>query len=255
MSDGLSWQRLGLLLRNDLKRSYRSALVVSGTLALLALASPLIGVSDYIGSIFYQRFFIAVLFIWGTIATSLSFADLHGRTTNTAFLLLPASALEKTAARLLVNTVLLIAYLLVYTTVLSWLIESINAFVLGIRRDLFSPFDRLAWSVLPHYLVAQALFFLGAAWFRKAQYVKTVGAAAVVVFGLCAVAIGVMWLVGLATWGGGGLQIEGHLGSVVDRPLDWLLDVVLFAYYFALPPLCWFVAWLRVTETQVSHGI
>jgi hypothetical protein len=77
----------------------------------------------------------------------------------------------------------------------------------------------------------------------------------VLVFGLCAVALGIMWLVGLATWGGGGLRIEGQLGSVVDRPLDWLLDVVLAAYYFALPPLCWFVAWLRVTETQVSHGI
>ena len=54
---------------------------------------------------FLRALFIATLFAWGTIATSLSFTDLHGRATNTAFLLLPASALEKTVSRLLLSTV------------------------------------------------------------------------------------------------------------------------------------------------------
>ena len=38
--------------------------------------------------------FIAALFAWGTIATSTSFSDLHGRSTNSAFLLLPARPRE-----------------------------------------------------------------------------------------------------------------------------------------------------------------
>ena len=40
--------------------------------------------------------------------------------------------------------------------------------------------------MLPHYLVAQSLFFLGAAWFRKVHFVKTVGARLAIAFGLCA---------------------------------------------------------------------
>ena len=35
--------------------------------------------------------------------------------------------------------------------------------------------------MLPHFLVTQALFFLGAAWFRKVQFVKTVGSAVAIV--------------------------------------------------------------------------
>ena len=64
----------------------------------------------YVGEVgrselFYRIFFVAALFAWGTIATSSCFSDMHGRATNTAFLLLPASALEKTVSRLLIYTV------------------------------------------------------------------------------------------------------------------------------------------------------
>ena len=99
------------------------------------------------GPSFYRAFFIAALFTWGTIAASVCFSDLHGRGTNTAFLLLPASALEKTASRLLIYTVGLIAYLLLFTTLLSWVLEGINTLWVGERRDFFSPLDGLGWSV------------------------------------------------------------------------------------------------------------
>jgi len=37
--------------------------------------------------------------------------------------------------------------------------------------------------------------------------------------------------------------------------LDWLGNAAPIAYFYLLPPFCWFVAWLRVSEAQVSHGI
>ena len=248
MSDQLTSRRLGWVVRNDLLRNYRQVLVVSGTAALVALIVSLAGASDgVVGGGFYRALFIALLFGWGTIATSLSFSDLHGRATNAAFLLLPASALEKTLSRLLVNTIGLVLYLLLLTTVLSWLFEGLNTLAFGLRRELFSPLDRVAWSLLPHYLVVQALFFLGAAWFRKAHYVKTVGAAAAIVCALCALAVGIAWLFRAGAW-------ESGMGFD-DGPIALLVAIAPWAYYFALPAFCWFVAWLRVTETQVSHGI
>lgn len=249
MNEQLSLRRLSLMLRSDLVRSYRSALVVSGTAALVALVVSGFGALD--GSVgegptFYRAFFIATLFAWGTIATSVCFNDLHGRATNTAFLLLPASSLEKTVSRLLIHTVGLIAYLLVLTTVLSWLIEGVNAVWIGDRRGFFSPFDPVAWSLLPHFIVAQALFFVGAAWFRKVQFVKTVGAVLGIVIGLSAFAVLVALAIRTRT-------LEG--GLRVDEPIDLIVGVAPWAYYVVLPALCWFVAWLRVTETQVSHGV
>jgi len=250
VSDQLSWQRLVWLLRNDILRSHRSALLISGTAALVALVVSLAGAYDGDvgqGPLFYRAFFIAALFAWGTIATSVCFSDMHGRGTNTAFLMLPASALEKTVSRLLIHTVGLIAYLLVLTMVLSWLLEGINTLWIGERRALFMPLDDVAWLLVPHFIVAQALFFLGAAWFRKVQFVKTVGAAIAIQIGLSAIAAGLVWLVGPMSC----------LNSDCEQLVlfDWVADAAPVAYFYLLPPFCWFVAWLRVTETQVSHGV
>ena len=84
---------------------------------------------------------------------------------------------------------------------------------------------RLAWLLVPHYLVAQSLFFLGAAWFRKTHFVKTVGAVVALAIGLCAIAIGIAWLLGAANWGGGNMRIDGDFDGSVYRPLEWLADV------------------------------
>ena len=254
MNDQLSLPRLGFVLRGDLLRSYRSTLVVSGTAALVALLVSLAGAYDgSVGSgvMFYRIFFIAALFAWGTIATSVCFGDLHGRASNMGFLLLPASALEKIVSRLLIHTVGLIVYLLVFTTVLSWVFEGINTIAFGVRRGFFSPIDPVAWMILPHFIVTQSLFFLGAAWFRKVQFVKTVGSVVAIVLGLSCTFVAIAWLFG-GPWSDATIRFDGE-GQFV--PFEWLVDVAPFAYYYALPLYCWFVAWLRVTETQVSHGI
>jgi hypothetical protein len=249
VNEQLSGQRLAWVVRNDLLRSYRSALVVLSTAALVALLVSLAGAYDGDvgqGATFYRVFFIAALFAWGTIATSVCFSDMYGRATNAAFLLLPASALEKTLSRLLIHTVGLTAFLLVFTTLLSGLLEGINTLWIGERREFFSPLDDVAWTLVPHFLVAQALFFLGAAWFRKVQFVKTVGVAIGIVIGLSAFAVLVAWLLSPRGWGA---------GFHIDDPIDWIVEVAPWAYFIVLPLLCWFVAWLRVTETQVSHGV
>jgi hypothetical protein len=228
VSDQLSLQRLFWVLRNDVMRSYRSALVISGTAALVALVISL-GITYYgeVGNtaLFYRIFFIAALFAWGTIATSLCFSDLHGRATNSAFLLLPASALEKTLSRLAIYTVGLIVYLLVLTTVLSWVLEGINTLWVGERRELFSPFDRVGWMLLPHFIVTQALFFLGAAWFRKVQFVKTVGSVIAIVIGLAAFAVLVAWCcsLGLLLRVATALLVRGVAARVRDTGEPWNL--------------------------------
>jgi len=251
MNDQLSMQRLAFVLRSDLMRVYRSGLLISGTAGLVALVVSVIGAYDGEvgdGLTFYRAFFIATLFAWGTIATSVCFNDLHGRGTNTAFLLLPASALEKTLSRLLLYTVGMIAYLLLYTTFLSWVLEGINTLWIGEHRALFSPLDGVGWSLVPHFLVAQALFFLSAAWFRKVQFVKTVASVIGIWIGLCIVAVGLAYMVG---------PQRCLNANCLEFPfLEWVTDAAApVAYFYLVPPFCWFVAWLRVTETQVSHGI
>jgi len=249
VNDQLSMQRLAWVLRADLLRNYRSWLVATGTLALVALVISVFGAYDrVVGDEFYFVLFSVALFGLGPLATSQVFLDMHGRATNTALLLLPASALEKTLSRLLLVTVGLIAYLAVLTMMLSWVLEAINTLVFGVSRELYTPLEG-AWVILPHYLVVQSLFFLGAAWFRKLNYIKTIGSVLLIACGLAAIAAGIGWLFGSAIWN------EGIRINDFETPFDLLTNVAKIAYYFALPAFCWFVAWLRVTETQVSHGI
>ena len=246
MNDRLSLQRFAWLLRNEALRHYRSWALVSGTIALVALLVSVLGAWDRdVGSSFYQTLFIAALFGWGSIGTSRAFDDLHGRGTNAAFLLLPASALEKTAARLVTHTVALFLYLLILTTVLSVVLEGVNAALFDVRRPLFSPLDRTAWLIAPHYLAVQSLFFLGAAWFRKLHLVKTVGAVVAIAIGFALFGGVIAWLFGFFTPG----------QFFVDDPADVFIDTAPTVYHVLLPLFCWFVAWLRVTEAQVSHGI
>jgi hypothetical protein len=140
--------------------------------------------------------------------------------------------------------------LLVLITVLSFVLEGANTVLFGVQREIFSPIDRTAWWILPHYLVVQGLFFLGAAWFRKAHFVKTVGAALAILFGLSFIFAVIVWLLGPAE-----AVFDGSVGSNFFASLDWVRAALMIVYHFVLPAFCWLVAWLRVSETQVSHGI
>ena len=87
--------------------------------------------------------------------------------------------------------------LLVFTTVLSWVLEGINTLrVRRAARVLLAVRSSALWLMLPHFLVAQALFFLGAAWFRKVHFVKTVGAALAIALGLGCIVVAIAWLLG-----------------------------------------------------------
>jgi hypothetical protein len=257
MDKHLAWPRLASLLRNEAKSAYRSWLIVSALLVgSLALANEFASV-DGTSDAFYQFWFFGILFVWGTIASSLSFAALHDKSKNAAYLLLPASALEKTLAPLLFVTIGIIAYLLVLMTVASAAIETVNRLVAGHVNEIFDPFDRDLWRTpaIPSYIVAQSWFFLGSAWFRSAHYIKTVLA---IVIGLCALAaltIVAAWIAGFAVIDLPRIEIRPDFGYwlFVSRP--WLESLLAVIWYAALPILCWYLTWLRVKETQVSHGV
>jgi hypothetical protein len=246
MSEQLSLRRLGLLVRNDLLLEQRTLLIVSAIVAVLALFGPAGAVYlDYTGVAFYRTVFLIALFGFGTVTTSMSFTDLHGRTTSAQYLLLPATSLEKTAARLLWGTAVVIVGLLLLTTALSVVVEVLKLAAFGGENAIFSPLDPIAWSVIPHYLVVQALFFLGAAWFRRLNFIKTLLALGIIVALLSAFGVGVTWSV---------VDGFGYVnGRYVD--LDWFVWVIYYLYLVGLPLFCWFVAWLRVKETQVRHGV
>jgi hypothetical protein len=248
--------RLYWLIRSDAVMGYRSLLTVSATvLALMGLSSVLTDPPPAPDDRFYVLWFGATLFIWGTIASSRAFRELHDKQRNDAYLLLPASALEKTLARLLELTVGLIVYLLIFTSLAALAIEGAKLLLMDVRRELFNPFDRDVWNLSAQYVGLQSFYFLGAAWFRKRHFVKTTLALAV-----AAIAFFVLGAV-IVRWAFGGYWHEnvGGAAAAIDQWLPGFVDSVfvsaLVLYFVVIPAGCWCIAWLRVRETQVSDGV
>ena len=254
MNDALSGRRLWLLVRGDFIVGYRSLLAVSGALAgiILVVSIAVQGGIDP-GGFSYAACFGWALFIWGLVASSRAFRSMHDKARIEAFLLVPASALEKTLARLLAVTVGLIAYLLVFMTLVSGVVETFNLVLFGDRNPYFNPFDRTVRDQIALYVLLHAPFFLGGAWFRRAHFVKTTLAIALVVAALAALAVFAVRIV----FAGNRFDVGDAL-FLLERSASahgFGVGAVLLAIALLLTVTFWWLAWLRVREAQVSDGI
>jgi hypothetical protein len=197
-----------------------------------------------------------MLFVWGPILASHAFTELHDKAKNEAYLLLPASALEKTVARLLLVTLGFFLYLLVFMTASAALIEGINWLVFRQHNRLFVPFSPVVGLLFGHFIVSISMYFLGAAWFRKQHFLKTA-------LTLTAIPLLLAMIMGILIWAvfGGTVPPRIDEGAAYNYYLAHtsaflaLLFALKALYFWALPVFCWWVAWMRVRETQVSHGV
>ena len=255
MNEHFSCERLAWLLRADLANGYRSLLTVSATLAAIILIASLISFDSVAASQgFFTSWYGGMLYIWGIVATSRAFAELRDKARNEAYLLIPASAFEKTVARLLAVTVGLSLYLLVFTTVVSLLVGLVHRVLAGTGFGLFDPLDPRLWPVITGYLFLQSFYFVGAAWFARRHLVKTTLAIV-----LAGIGLGVFTLLTMrVVFAPEGLA---DLGNVMPRAVESfpgllrLLDGLWTVVAAVLPLACWSIAWLRVRGTQVSDGI
>lgn len=258
MNQTLDLRRVWLLIRGDFVADYRPLLITSATLAALMLIGSVWRVVQEFGgpgASYYLPWYFGTLFIWGAIVASSSFAELHDKTRNEAYLLLPASALEKTVARLFRATIAFFVFWVLFLTLSSLVIEGFNWFVFGRRNAFFPPSLEVVRASAGHFLVLASVYFLGAAWFRRLHFVKTaLTLTAIPVAAICLVAL-VMKLIS------GSLSLQLTQGELYgfylahQMLLDTLLVLLQLTYFVVLPIFCWVVAWLRVKETEVSHGV
>ena len=261
MNETLSLPRLWFLLRADFITGFRSLLLVSAVLALIilvvAMLVPIRPVANSGSHGPYFTVFNLALFAWGIVATSRAFRALHDKNTNEAWLLLPASSLEKTLARLLALTLGIVAYLAVFTTAVSIIVESLNLLFYGHRNAFFDPLDPAVRDRIPLYILLQSIYFLGAAWFRRGHFIKTTLAITLCVAGLAVLAM-VTARIAFADFP---LELSPHLWNprlVLSTELESLHGMArtaLLALMVLLPVACWSIAWLRVSEAQTSDGI
>jgi hypothetical protein len=252
MSGAVTWRRLWLLIRSDAIADYRFVLMASGAIAALLFLSALGAQED--ATDFYTGWFAGFVMIAGSLYASMSFRELHDKNRNDAYLLLPASSAEKTLARLLRSTVGFAVYALILVTVCSWLTEGVRWLVVGRANPVFTPTAPVVWHSLGIFLVVQAPFFLGAAWFRRMHLLKTWLVLTGIPVVLGCLGFGTLWLLYGDDLALSNVDLDNYYlaHQAIFDAMQLSLEFLLF---IALPVFCWYVAWLRVKETQVSHGV
>jgi len=255
-------KRFGYLARRDLFTDWRGIGIASGAVAgaLFLMVMMQVFFNGY-NSMNYSSFLIQTLFIWGSISASMAFTSLHDKTRNEYYLLLPASSVEKTLVRLLSVSVATPLYIIIMLSFASVFTEAAAALFFQSSFSPLNPFQMSYLRVLAHVVILQSVFFLGAAWFKKAHFIKTV--LTVILFSII---IGILiaivsrfvfssWFEGSDSPGMVYFDFDNLMTSRFSTLTKTLEVIGKVLFYGLLAPFCWFVAWLRVKGTQSSDGV
>jgi hypothetical protein len=168
--------RFGLLFRRQFllhSNSWIIALIsVAGSIIFFAFMSLLMGRNDGWLSVF-NVFGVIAFFVTGLVFASLSFSEMGTYTRSLQFVTLPASRLEKFLAAWLMTSVFYFVAATIMLVVSSAFVGMLSVLIFKGNFMMFQPFTLKYGETALAYFIAHSIFFLGATWFRKAAFFKT----------------------------------------------------------------------------------
>lgn len=249
----LSINRLYMLTRRHILSNTRGWLIafgaVSGALLVISLLTAYFNPENLPN---LTPTYIAIMFIGGYIFTSNIFSELHDTRKATHYLTVPVSTTERLLAAWLLTAIVF--------PILSMLLITLIILIANLLMNLtlnFEPFQQVFYNggfgIFRSYLITQSIFLLGAAYFRKNNFLKTV--LALFVFSMVVMALtsafGYLLLSPLSesgevTFGSGGMNIQ--LESLF---LERIPNAARLIYYFLSIPFFLVVSWFTLKERQV----
>lgn len=249
-TNNFSIRRLTLLMGRDVYTNLKYYLTFFATLGGILITLSLLntwssnGVYDT-GFLLNQGLFM--LFLFGLVITSTTFKELNSKNRGWFYLMLPANPLEKLLSNWLITSIgyAVAASLLL---VVSSLISSAFAVLLfGESMYIINPFEPHFLQFLLHYCIIQSVFFLGAIYFKKHNFLKTILSLFILFFTL--VFIVVIISQGLfQTWSISSEQFEINDDTLLGSNL---LTAIKAVYYALIVPFFLTVSYFRLKEKEV----
>ena len=249
-TDVLAVPRLVALVKRDLVLLRRPVLIAAGAVFGVLLITAVAAATSAGSWDFHQVFFPITLFTGGVLVSGSSFPELGDRLRRSQYLLLPASHLEK----FLVRWAMTLLGFAVGATVCYWLFSQV-AYLLGllIWGSGFAPLNLAESYVvdfLQGYIGLQALFFLGAVWFRRLVVFKTVLVIFLIGLGLTLVAAVAFRIAFHPYFTGFSLAFQGGLeipASIISA--EWLRRLAQIGSW-VLTVWMWLTAYLRLQDIE-----
>ena len=258
----ISPKRLFYLLKRDLLNNINTSLIFFGAVtAVIYFISFLTVYNDASSEQLYFSIFANLLFISGFIVTSKIFKEMHRKETTQNYLLLPASNFEKFLSRLLISTIGVAAITIVGVTVISYLSEGINTIIFKRHNQYFNLFNKTVWILFGHYFITQSLFFLGAVYFRKYNFMKTINV--IFLFAISISILGTLFTrIVYFDLFEGFFRIK-HFSQIIQwenislsqKTIKTLVNIVKVLYWLIPAPLFWTISYFRIKEAEVTNAI
>ncbi|MEA1911642.1 MAG: hypothetical protein U9N32_08215 [Spirochaetota bacterium] len=258
----ISPRRLISLLKRDILSNINTTLITLGAVtALIYLISAITAYNRAPYTQLYFTLFTNLLFVGGFIVTSMIFKEMHRKETAQNYLLIPASNFEKFFSRLLISTIGFALITLIGITAISYLSEGVNTLIFKRHNDFFNPFSKIVWTLMAHYLVAQSIFFLGAVYFRKYHFIKTINIIFLIQLSITIIAALFVRIVyfdlfdGFFSIGDTSLFIKWEALPLNAGSFTNLIKTLKILYWLVPAPLFWTISYFRIKEVEVKNAI
>jgi len=141
------------------------------------------------GEGFLPGWFGPLLFLGGLIFTSISFREMKSPQQRMEYLLVPVSPFEKYLSRLVLSGVGFVVLTAVLMALYSVMLLALSMLMVKAPSPIFNPLSHTVLIQAKTYLTIHAAFFLGAIYFRKNAFLKTVFTIFVVGIGMAIISM------------------------------------------------------------------
>jgi len=175
-TDLFNSSRFGLLLKRQIILNYKTWLTalisVGGAIIFIAFLNLVFSQDNSWISIF-DSLGVVAFFITGLVFASLSFSEMGTYSKSLQYITLPASMFEKFTASWLLTSMGYVIFSTFTLLVSSAFMGFISLVAFKGEFLMFNPFTSQYGNAILAYFIAHTIFFLGAVWFKKAAFFKT----------------------------------------------------------------------------------
>ncbi len=190
-----------------------------------------------------------IIFIGGFIITSMAYNEIHTPARSQFYLTLPATTAEKLFSHWLITSILFVLISNVLLSLVLLLANAIGYVAWAVPINMFNPFTQANLQLMAIYVVVQSIFFLGALYFRKNNFLKTILSVFVIAMALNLIAILFAWLLfGQTSFDGNFHSINPEMGSYFEITLPKIMKTI---FYIVLVPFCLVVSYFKLKEREV----
>lgn len=241
------------LIFRDLYINRKSAWILAGTLTGLLTLFGVLAKMDHEPTTpaFHLTWYGIFFLIIGIFHTGGVFGEFAQPAARQDYLLLPASHLEKWGSRWVRTLPMyIIGFTLLYW-IASWIMNLVCLLAFGEIHSIFQPIQEQILDYWQIYIIAHAVFMIGAIHFNKAATIKTALSLLVLQMGISFFIGIVAWIV-FQSWSADEAMISPSFGINFSEQMEFMMGKAGQAIlWLILVPFFWWVSFLKLNEKEV----